>query len=97
MSKRGFERKNVKVEARFFYGSSIPSCKIKNISESGMCIISEIRHSLNSIVSVIIPSGKKMMDFPVKIIRMEAGNNCNLLGVKVLSPTSEYLEFVDSL
>lgn len=94
---RAFERKSINLEARFFYGNSLPSCTIKNISEGGMCIVSDICHFLNSRIEVFIPLEKKVMSVPVKIIRMEEEDDYNVLGVEVLNPTGKYLEFVDSL
>lgn len=95
--KRAYDRKNVSLEAKFFYGNTLSSCTIENISKNGMGISSEICSFLNSQIDLFILFKENVLTVPVKINRIVEDYDLNMLGAEVLNPTRKYFEFVDSV
>lgn len=107
MKKRKFERISARIRAIFYCDSTLYPGIVTNLSENGIYFESENRlpfksnfkilHSLKSKAELLIPFKDKTLEVPVKVRRLIKTNvYYNGMGIEVLDPTKEYLEFVRS-
>jgi desulfoferrodoxin (superoxide reductase-like protein) len=99
MEKRTFERIPTSIKVAFnccnteFFGI------VRNCSESGMFISTKkMFFPFDSKIEVIIPFKKDTLKIPAAVSRsVKEGGDYSGIGVKLSAPTSQYLEFIDSL
>ncbi len=106
MKKRANERISVNVQVSFFCDNEEYTGMIKNLSNNGIYIETEICPTLKSILrtfisakfNIVIPSRTGVLEVPVKVRRVAETNGYDMgLGVELLNPQENYLAFVSSL
>jgi len=106
MKKRAHERISVNVQVSLFCENEEYTGTIKNLSNNGMLIETEICPSLKSILRTIIsaklniaiPSKTGILEVPVKVRRLVKTNEYDMgIGVELSNPQENYLAFVDGL
>lgn len=97
MEKRNSERKPLFLEVHCFNKEYFGT--VMNLSKHGMYIKSEkIDFPFASQFELTITLNSKTLKLPVQVNRVTKANGYyNGIGVKVLNPPAEYLEFVESL
>ena len=98
MQKRSCERISGNVEARFFCSNSLYNGTITNLSEKGMCISTGMCLPYNSMFEVLIPLKENVLEVPAKVIWVkETNSKYDTMGVKLMEPPENYLDFVVGL
>jgi hypothetical protein len=98
MEKRNFKRIQTKIDARFFYGNLFYSGTVLNVSENGMFINTKRFLPLDSMFVVIVRSNHNYFKVIAKVKRSQKSNDIsNGVGVELLSPSSDYLKFINNL
>lgn len=98
MQKRSCERIPGIVKARFFCGNSLYNGTITNLSEKGMCISTGMCLPYNSMFELLIPLKENVLEVPVKVMWVkETNNEYDTMGVKLMEPPENYLDFVVGL
>jgi len=102
MEKRALERLSVNLQARLFYGNMVYTGTVSNLTESGMFICTEMSFPVDTLlVSVILLDGHTLK-IPVVVRRTLKSNNHpegvkdNGIGVGLLNPPAEYMDFVST-
>ena len=96
--RRAFRRSSVKIDARLFTSNMFYSGKISNISETGMFINTRQCFEIGTILVIIIRNGKELERVFAKVQRVKrAHEDCDGLGVKIVSPSKGYSDFVRDL
>ena len=99
MEKRIFKRIYANIHARYFFDDIMYTGTITNLSENGMFIIINtdlyyFKSRFN--VELLIVNGS--LDIPVMLSRfVETDGFYHSMGVEVVDPPKQYLEFVTSL
>ena len=100
MEKRAHERMNAIVAARlscddlyysFCYGT------IMNISENGMRIETSKCLPCGTKIELLIYDKAEVLHVPVRVRRIIKESVYDAMGIEILNPPQDYLEFVDSL
>ncbi len=100
MEKRAFKRFSANIHTRLFYGNMVYTGIITNLSETGMFICTQIRFSVDSMLVATILIDRHALKLPIKIMRTVRSDkyyNCingSGLGVILLDPPKDYLEFI---
>lgn len=99
MQRRAYERKPSNVKTKFFLGNSVYFGTITNFSENGLFVdTKDIYFPLRSRFEIFIPSSGEVLKLPVEVRRLaETGDIHYGMGVELLDPPQNYLEFMDSL
>ncbi len=98
VEKRSSERVPTTINAQFFYGNLFYSGTVLNVSEKGMFINTRRCLPKEAMFVVMVRSGKRSFKVIAKVKRANRFNDdCNGMGVELLSPSSEYLRFIDNL
>ena len=98
MEKRVFERISMNIKARFFSGEFEYAGTITNLSEKGMFISTEVSFPLKPQLEILIPLKEELLNVPVKIRNFgKSGDTYNGIGVELINPPQNYIEFVDNL
>ncbi|MHA2010160.1 MAG: PilZ domain-containing protein [Promethearchaeota archaeon] len=98
MQKRAFERIPANIRVRFFSGASDYFGTVTNLSEKGMFIRTELNVPLEQQLEILIPLKEEVLKVPAKIISVRKSDKFNSgIGIVLLKPSHNYLEFVDSL
>ncbi len=104
MQKRAFERIPAGLRTRFFYGNTIFTGTVTNLSENGMFINTRMYLSSDSRFEILIPLKEETLRVPVKVSRIVKTDDFydyniykNGMGVKLLNPPQNYLEFINRL
>lgn len=98
MQKRYCERIPGNVEARFFCSNALYNGIITNLSEKGMCISTDMCLPYNSMFEVLIPLKENVLEVPAKVRWVKKTNNeYDTMGVKLMEPPENYLDFVIGL
>jgi hypothetical protein len=97
MEKRAFERIPVSVQANFFYGKTMYSGMVTNISQKGMYIKIDVCPHFESKFELLLPFKDEVLKVPVEVSRsVKIDDACYGMGVEVLNSSQDYLEFVES-
>ncbi len=71
---------------------------VTNLSEKGMFISTKVSFPLEPQLRILMPLNKKFIRLPALIRSFGRSNNrFNGIGVELLGPPGDYLEFVNSL
>ncbi len=98
MEKRAHERIPVNLGIRFLCDDSLYSGIVTNLSEKGMCINAVMCLSFNPNAKIKITLKDEDLTVTVRVKRVLMTDSFyDTLGIEVLNPTKEYLEFVNSL
>jgi hypothetical protein len=95
--KRAFKRINAKIDARFFYGNIFYSGTVLNISEKGMFINTKRCLPSDSMFVIIIREENALLKVIAKVRRSSAGSSSDGMGVELLRPSADYMEFINRL
>ena len=97
MEKRAFERITVNVQANFFYGKTMYTGLVTNISQNGMYIKIEVCPHFESKLEMLLPFKDEVLKVPVEISRsVKIDDACYGMGVKVLNLSQDYSAFFQS-
>ena len=98
MEKRTFERIDTNLEVNFDCGNSMRNGTVTNISERGMFIYTNMEFPLDLSFDLHLNLENKMIRTPVTVKRIaRADRYYGGIGVELLNPTRNYLEFIDRL
>ena len=98
MKKRAFERIQKSIFVKFFSGKSEYSGIIMNLSEKGMFISTKVTFPLKPKLEVLIPLKEEILKVHGKIKSFgKAGKIYNGIGVELVNPTQNYLNFISNL
>jgi c-di-GMP-binding flagellar brake protein YcgR len=99
MQRRAFERIPASITVKFYCDNMDYSGTVTNLSENGMFIcIRDICFPFDSKFEVVIHLHDKVLNIPVKVSRITKTIDAyDGIGVELLYPPKNYLEFVDSL
>ena len=97
--KRLHSRMPSKIKARFYCNDTDYSGTIMNISEDGMFISTvKVAFPFESNLEIFIPLKEMLLKVPVKVCRLTKTENVfDGMGVQVIDPDPDYLQFVRSL
>ncbi len=90
----------VNLQSRLFYGNMVYTGIVTNLSENGMFISTKVSFPVDSFFIAIILLDTHTISIPIKIRRTVravdqlTGNGNSGLGVGLLNPSKEYLDFV---
>jgi hypothetical protein len=100
VEKRESERLPVNLQARLFFGNMVYTARVTNLSESGMFICTQMTFPSNVLLIAALKAGDYTYKLPVKINRTVKPGNHPLcledigMGVRLINPSKEYLDFV---
>jgi Tfp pilus assembly protein PilZ len=100
MEKREFQRLPVNLQLRLFYGNMVYTGVVTNLSENGMFISTKMSFPIDSVFIAVILLNEHTLKIPIKIRRtVRSGDHLNRpedngVGVGLLEPTREYMDFV---
>lgn len=98
MDKRAFERIQKSIFVKFLNGKSEYTGIIMNLSEKGMFISSKVTFPLKPKLEILIPLKEEILKVHGRIKSVgKAGKVYNGVGVELLSPAQNYLDFINSL
>jgi len=99
MERRALKRIPSDVKSSFFCNETDYFGTITDISENGMHIkTNNISFPIESLVDIVIEIKTMLLNVPVKICRLsKSGDVYDGIGVRVLHPVHEYLEYVKTL
>ncbi len=96
--KRAFERFPANIDARFFYGNIFYSGTVLNLSEKGMFINTKRCLPSDSMFVIIIRESNALLKVIAKVKRFSIdGSCCNGMGVELMSPSIDYVEFINRI
>lgn len=96
--KRAFKRVAANIDARFFFGNIFYSGMVLNISEKGMFINTKKCLPFDSMFVIIIREDNTLLKVIAKVKRSSlGGGSCDGMGVELLSPSADYMKFVNRL
>jgi hypothetical protein len=95
MDRRAFERVPTSFKIRFISSHSPDSAVVSDFSENGMRISTGYCLPCDDTSELLIPLTAEILKVRVKIRRLVKVDNLHyVLGVELLAPPNEYLEFV---
>ena len=97
MEKRAFERVSANIDIRFFLGNTVFPATAVNISESGMCLNTEIFLPSFSKLDLLLVSKDHILKIPVIIKWTTPLDLYERTGVEVIKGSNEYMKFVSGL
>ena len=98
MERRAVERIAANIDARFLCSNVFYSGTVLNLSEKGMFIRTRKYFSSNTGFMVVIRSDDYLLKVMVRVKRIIMGaTNDNGMGVEIVRPDADYLEFVNRL
>ena len=98
MWKREFKRIPASIKVRFFSGTTTYYGTVTNLSEKGMFISTKVSFPMQPQLKILIPLKDEILRIPALVRSFgKSGNNYNGIGVELLNPSRDYLEFVGSL
>lgn len=96
--KRAFKRIAANIDARFFFGNIFYSGTVLNISEKGMFINTKRCLPSDSMFVIIIREEHALLKVIAKVRRSTlGGGGCDGMGVELLSPSADFIKFIDRL
>jgi hypothetical protein len=98
MEKRAFERIPLNLHINHICDDLLHTGTITNCSEKGMYISTKVIFPCDPQFEILIPLKKDVLKVFVKITRLEkTGDVYDGMGVELLNPPQNYLDFVNSL
>jgi hypothetical protein len=98
MEKRALKRVHAKVQADFFYGDTMYTGTVTDISKKGMYIKTEMCPPSDSKLEILLPFMNEVLKIPVKVSRLERkGTAYRGMGVEILESSNGYVDFFNSL
>lgn len=99
MARRISGRISISMDVKLHYGDKSCTGTVTNLSESGMFINTgetDFAENMKCGVSLTVEDG--MLDVPCRIARLVTTNGSDVgMGVVLLDPPRDYLDFVDNL
>ncbi|MHA2010163.1 MAG: hypothetical protein ACW980_22840 [Promethearchaeota archaeon] len=87
-----------RVDARYFFGKPLSLGTVTNIAEDCICINTKVSIPINSKIRLLIPFNKNVFYVPARVSSFSNTDGFHTtLSFDVLSPSKEYLDFVNSL
>ena len=90
----------VNLQSRLFYGNIVYTGVVTNVSENGMFISTKMSYPIDSVFIAVILLDEHTLQLPIKIRRtVRSGDHSNRpedngVGVRLLDPSREYIDFV---
>jgi hypothetical protein len=97
VNKRSFERVSTSINARFFFGNLFYSGTLLNVSEKGMFINTKRYLPIESMFVVIFRLDNELFKIIAKVKRVAKDDSTNGMGIELLSPSNDYMEYINSL
>lgn len=98
MEKRAFERIPVNVQANFFYGKTMYTGHVTNISQKGMYIKIDVCPHFELKFEMLLPFNDEVLKIPVEVSRwVNIDDVCYGMGLKVLNSSQNYSAFLQSV
>jgi len=98
MERRAAERVAANIDARFLCSNVFYSGTVLNLSEKGMFIRTRKYFPSNTGFMVVIRSDDDLLKVMVRVKRIIMGDaNDDGMGVEIVQPDADYLEFVNRL
>jgi len=108
LRKRGYERITVNIQVNYFYNNESYAGTVTNLSINGMHIEAEQTLPIKSKIDVLnpfksycvvyVPFREGTLKLIVKVRRLtKAGADFASMGVEIVNPSQDYLEFVSSI
>ena len=98
MNRRAYERVNINFRAKFFYGNTLYTGEITNLSENGIYISTRLCFPFESRFEILIPLDEGVLKVPVKVSRIiKTDDFYEGMGLELLEQSKNYLEFVRNL
>ena len=99
MAERSSFRISIRLSIRYAENGIFHNGIIKDISESGMFILSEqINHTENSTIKVELPVKNKHIHLSGKLARnFRSSVNKNGFGIMLIDPPREYFDYIEEL
>ena len=99
MERRSHERLPSKVKARMFYGNVFYTGMVTDLSENGVFVSTRMSFPLNTVfILVVLVDNQtlKVLSRVKRVLRPEYDqSNAKIgMGIELLSPSLEYLEFI---
>lgn len=95
---RVIERVPVSIKVRLLDGETEFSGTVKNLSEKGMFISTELSFPVEQQLKIIFFMNKEFLPLSVNIRSLnKTGDIYNGIGVELINPPQDYIEFVSSL
>jgi hypothetical protein len=95
---RGCKNISSSQNAKYFYGNSLCRGIVINLSKNCLCINTMICFPLNTRFVLFLLLKGEMLKLPVEVKRLDKENGFyNIMGVKLLYPPQNYLEFAKCL
>jgi len=98
MKKRAVERIPANLKAEFSWGDKVVAGDIVNLSENGFLVKTDSCPVIKAKFDLNISLQDNVLKVPVKVRRIvKNDNNYDAIGVEIINPPQEYLEYVDAL
>ncbi len=98
MEKRTFGRVDTSLPIRYFCSNLFYTGTVTNLSGNGMFISTRMHFPFSSRFELLLPLKEEILRLPVKVTRIvKTDGFYNGMGVELLNPDQNYLEFVDTL
>ena len=98
MEKRSFQRESTNQSVRLAWANEISSGTVTNVSGKGMFINTNMTLPIESELEILFSIKGKIIKLPAKVSRiLKKGDVYDRMGVEIINPPKEYLEFLGSL
>jgi hypothetical protein len=98
MEKRRDKRIPAHIEAKFFFGNTLCSGIVTNVSECGMCIDTKMFLPFDANIELLISLENEVLNVPVSVKRVVMTDSFyDTMGLEVLNQSREYLKLVENL
>ena len=92
------KKASMKVDASYFWGSSLTLGRVTNISKNCMCINTKYSIPLKSKINLFLPTKRKVLDIPVRINSYtDLNSHHDIMMVEIINPSYDYLEYEKSI
>jgi hypothetical protein len=91
--RRAFERYPANLQARLFYGNTIYSGMITNLSKSGMFVSTRVKFPVNSEFVMVVNLNNRSMKIPVKVRRSTSMLHGVRRRLQIISPCFLLIRF----
>ncbi len=98
MEKRDFKRISLNIQVKFFSGKTEYAGTMMNFSEKGMYISKEVNFPLKTQLEILIPVKEEILKVFAEVRNFtKSGHVYNGIGVELVNPPQNYIEFINSL
>ena len=98
MKRRVVERVPASINVRLLNGETESLGTVKNLSEKGMFISTELSFPIKQQLEILLFLKKMVLHLPVNIRSLnKSGEIYNGIGLELINPPQDYIEFVSSL